>query len=376
MPSSDDVTLGARIRALRESRGLAKGDLARTLGLDPSAATHIEKGSRKVSSSELARLAEFLGVSVLAILEPDSPLGRLAVSARVSTDTPAASVDVLRRAQALGELHQVLADAGVAPTTIETTVPAVKVAAWQSDAPQLAEWARERLKVVPTDTEGLATRIEDTFGIDVLLEHLPGGPLGLAATLPGFKLLWANSAQPRRQLLFTMAHELGHLLAGDTTAATVDETLTKHSPKERFANAFAANLLMPEDEIVEIVAGRAVDADVFLELYDRFGVSVVALTYRLHNLGLIGAGVRDRVKDLSAQALAAHCADEELGRKVMRTETSPTMAYHPPRLLTERALKGFLSGAVSVRPYAGLLQRDPDDVLDEFEAGAVERAFA
>lgn len=65
MPESskpDDV-FSERLRAAREKRGLSQGDLASRAGLQASAISHFETGTRKPSFDNLRRLADALDVT-------------------------------------------------------------------------------------------------------------------------------------------------------------------------------------------------------------------------------------------------------------------------------------------------------------------------
>ena len=61
-------TIGARIRQLRRSRDLSQEQLADILGIKRSAVSEIERGSRKVSSDEIVKLAKACNVSTDYIL--------------------------------------------------------------------------------------------------------------------------------------------------------------------------------------------------------------------------------------------------------------------------------------------------------------------
>jgi uncharacterized protein DUF955 len=85
---------------------------------------------------------------------------------------------------------------------------------------------------------------------------------------------------------FTIAHELGHhvLDHGPSFRDPVAHfTMGYSSPREREANRFAAELLMP-DEAIEYLMRTMKNATV-AKLAERFGVSQVAMGYRLKNLG-------------------------------------------------------------------------------------------
>ena len=52
-----------RLRSAREKRDLSQGELAKRAGLQPSAVSHFETGSRKPSFDNLRRLADALKIS-------------------------------------------------------------------------------------------------------------------------------------------------------------------------------------------------------------------------------------------------------------------------------------------------------------------------
>ena len=75
----------ARLRTAREKRGLSQGDLANRAGLQASAISHFETGTRKPSFDNLRRLADALDVTT------DYLLGR------VTDDQALAGADKLHR---------------------------------------------------------------------------------------------------------------------------------------------------------------------------------------------------------------------------------------------------------------------------------------
>ena len=63
---------GARMRALRESRGLSQERLAPVCGLHRTYVGAVERGERNLSLVNICRIAEALGVPRTALLEwPD-----------------------------------------------------------------------------------------------------------------------------------------------------------------------------------------------------------------------------------------------------------------------------------------------------------------
>ena len=115
---------------------------------------------------------------------------------------------------------------------------------------------------------------------------------------------------PKRQR-FSIAHELGHYLPHrEDGTVFVDRSSVFFRDRasssgircqEVDANAFAAELLMPEGDLEAQLNGRPIDAfdEVSVRrLAARFGVSAQALTIRLTRLDLVTMGSGDGSDEL------------------------------------------------------------------------------
>lgn len=120
---------------------------------------------------------------------------------------------------------------------------------------------------------------------------------------PGEMTIWVDraeaSASPRRRR-FTIAHEVGHFrmhlpIVGvfpdrpqDIAEVTVDvrsgDRDSDHQRREREANIFASELLMPEPLVVEHARATGFN---LAALSERFDVSVPAMRLRLRLLGVL-----------------------------------------------------------------------------------------
>ena len=140
---------------------------------------------------------------------------------------------------------------------------------------------------VPVPVESIAA---DLLGLHV--EELEGlevsGMLIAAERTIRLNAGEARDSPGRRR--FTLAHEIAHWVCHCPPNRPVQLILCRPAQVgvssgdaiEREANVFAAELLMPADEVT---AAMAVGAGV-AELATRFGVSDVALAWRLFNLGM------------------------------------------------------------------------------------------
>ena len=70
----DEGSTGAQIRRLREQTGFAVKELAEGAGLDIDVVREIESGNQDFETEEVFAIAEFLGISPLAIFEHDSAM--------------------------------------------------------------------------------------------------------------------------------------------------------------------------------------------------------------------------------------------------------------------------------------------------------------
>lgn len=136
-------------------------------------------------------------------------------------------------------------------------------------------------------------RIANALGLQVIETTLPREVSGALVGLPGqdpVVLLEQSDSRARKR--FTCAHELGHFIAR-SSAPNTDENyhyIDLRDPRssdgsrseEVFANAFAAELVMPEHLVKR--AARGTPAPWLLA--DRFGVSADAMTVRLRALGI------------------------------------------------------------------------------------------
>jgi len=108
--------------------------------------------------------------------------------------------------------------------------------------------------------------------------------------LPARWEIWVRRDEPGPRRRFTVAHEIGHhLLHSDGAAvlcrpADVETAQASERAREREANRFAAELLMPEAMVREAADRDGPDP---IALAARFGVSDVAMGFRLVTLGYL-----------------------------------------------------------------------------------------
>jgi Zn-dependent peptidase ImmA (M78 family) len=107
-------------------------------------------------------------------------------------------------------------------------------------------------------------------------------------------LIMVKGTEVSERKRFTVAHEIGHFALGHLTPGkpkfrdfTGNFSSQVSNSEERSANAFAAEMLMPERMIKFIVSEDGITS--IEDLARMFGVSQVAMKYRLSNIGLVNA---------------------------------------------------------------------------------------
>lgn len=159
----------------------------------------------------------------------------------------------------------------------------------EQDASALLEavWAEDDDDILlPVDP----VRIARELGIKVLMNTLPTNVSGALRKQPkSDPVILLSDTDSRNRQRFTCAHELGHYLlrskGDDESFSYIDyrdeRSSSGYSAEERYANQFAAGLLMPSARVRRHHKRLGVP-----ELAHKFGVSLEAMRYRLQNLGL------------------------------------------------------------------------------------------
>ncbi len=99
-------------------------------------------------------------------------------------------------------------------------------------------------------------------------------------------LIFVNGKETHSAQIFTMLHEVGHLVLGESAVSDDAVNTGASNRSERWCDEFAAAFLMPADEVRE-TAPRSLTEDAVMCVAKRFRVSALALLNRLRDLNLI-----------------------------------------------------------------------------------------
>jgi Zn-dependent peptidase ImmA (M78 family) len=198
---------------------------------------------------------------------------------------------------------------------------------------------------------------------------------GASAFLDGAPFIFVSARFPPR-MLFTLAHELGHLLAHhdpNEPFAAIDEDVENKPDsnrlEERYANAFASALLMPSEgfavalrKIRELAGSPGGDVgDIEINLLSRiYGVSFWAAALRCEALRLIPRG---GAAALNERLIKVHGSAEKRAAEV-GLPPRPDLHFPPvPRILLEATIQKIRKGELSLGRAASMLELSISDIM-------------
>ncbi|MGP3920228.1 helix-turn-helix domain-containing protein [Nonomuraea sp. 10N515B] len=360
-----------RVRQLITRSGRSQGEFATLAGLDPSKMSKSLSGTRRFTSLDLARIAELGGVTVDWLLGADETP---ALAGRLSSP-PGSSVE--SAAQEADRLTQLRADLAFLGYKQHVTLPQTTPVGswWVGQGQQLAAWALDQTCAAgadPSHTRDLAELIENVFGIDVAISELPDGFDGLASSREHRRLIVVGTSTVPSRQRFTLAHELGHVLAGDDQGLLVEADIydKRHSRQssEIRANAFATAFLLPEERLKSETSGMAWTDESFVKLAFRWWVSPSALAWRLHNVSLISKDLCDRFRGMTTESAALLAG--ELGSFTEWIDAASRCRI--PQLLLRDTFQAYLDGTSTLRPFSNLIGEDSESIRQALEQAGEE----
>jgi Zn-dependent peptidase ImmA (M78 family)/transcriptional regulator with XRE-family HTH domain len=296
MPTEEEpMAIAQNLARARSNSGLDQEDLANALGVSRAMVSYWEAGSRTPSDRQLAALGRLLRTPIAVLLGNEEPPPTPDVAAMLMRGTdqelPDDAHPGLQEFADFLDTYAELADAAGFTVRGMHESPFVSVAGYESgeDARRKAEEVRAHLRV-GLGPIGDMDAVCELLGITVYrarlgedLTRTVSGAFFKHDTI-GFSILVNLDMTPGRRR-FTVAHELAHALFHSKDSRYTVSTARK-PPKERFADAFAGEFLMPTEGLRRVMEeqgfGPRIDnPSEVIHLQRYFDVSYVTALVRL-----------------------------------------------------------------------------------------------
>lgn len=262
----------------RESIGLTQGELARSVDISPAKLSKFENGLTQLAPSDITRISATTGFRPSFFERRDQIIG-LGSSLLFNRRQKTAPVSVQRKVQARVNIARIQIERLLTTAEIDAVgrIERIDIDGHDGDPGAIAKRVRAGLKLPMGPIQNLTRAIESMGGVVVLCNFgtdvIDAAHIWMPNQPPMF---FMNADRPGDRYRFNLAHELGHAVMHEYPTGDI----------EREANDFAAELLMPSDEIRREFTNFSIERAA--QLKQRWKVSMSALIYHAHRLGCIG----------------------------------------------------------------------------------------
>jgi Zn-dependent peptidase ImmA (M78 family)/transcriptional regulator with XRE-family HTH domain len=362
---------GRQVARERGRRKWSLRDLAEHSGLSHSRIRRIETDpNREITLDDVLTLADAFGVPASWLVRGAAVRDRVLTAARTRDGEDAeVAVDQIVHVLELSQQLDSIANSESAGMFI-TAMPRADQESVREWGRTKAEWIRRVAGVPSHPIHDLPAFIEAHTGAYVVIDDLPQGVDGVSLRDPdmGYAVAAASTALTWERQRFTLAHELGHLLAGQMMIEEVNGRT--RNPEETAAHEFARNLLIPVGDLVAIKMNGS---------WTAMDAARVAWDYRVspHVVGIqlerAGLGTRRLTNDLMQVSSEAWSRVGGWAPERESLAAAASARRIPPRL-AERALEAWRNRRIPAATIGRLLNYPTEQVEVLLEEVGVEQA--
>ena len=361
------LQIGAAIRRQREAMRMTVVQLARKVGVSRNTITNYESGKTEPSASDLVRLAEALACQVADLLGIGDvvPPPRFAFRAHASLRKDSSIIAAARKfLRAYAEIEEItgtrLSD------RLRKHVCDSNGSLKSREIEALADDVRQDCGLHDCGPENIASVLEN-LGVRCLFVDFGSSGLDGISAIQGDMMLTMlrDSQRNMERIIFSAAHELGHLVLHPHLFTADDGKLEDGRDYEKEANTFAGAFLVPGNELARIWhEDRLYRLPLFhalLILKRVFHVSYWCLFYRLRDLELTDLQYAAFINHTKAyMGIAGKARVQDLEPEPLETRA----LYRTTRfeLLVRSA---FIQELIGVAKVAEMLQMTVEEALEE-----------
>lgn len=378
--------LGNLLQQARKQCGMTQAEAAKIIDVARTTLIAIEKGQRRLKSSELVKLARAYGKSVSDFVAPPPVIESFDVqfrsALRRSEAEEAQIKPIILRFQELCQNYLELEEIMKSPLpnnypseyNIDESLPI------DITAESIANSERQRLGLGDKPIPRLRNILEQEVGLRIFYLPMPSNYSEMYSynqKMGG--CIAINSNHPQERQLWSLAHGYLHFLAHRHKAIIDYDNQYQRMPKsEQLAESFPKYFLMPTSSLLKRYNDIYRNHKQFtrphlITLAHYYGVSVQALSYRLEEMQLLPSGTYQRLKD---RGLKVRQAQQELGleNKAKSYDLTPIHYQHlaieayDQALITEGAFTRFLGvDRLEARRIAEILREYSSGITEEIK---------
>lgn len=349
--------IGDRIRSERKKLKISQRKLSQELGFpNYQTLSSIEKGARQIKVSELDKIAKVLGVTSTYLLSEELFNTNKVLWRKCSNEVECLKLEnefkkLCNNFKRLSDLINHKYEKFVPPSPQE-----LQKDIYRNNYDFAKSIADDYLTVFRLGRYPANNLIDSLQEKNILIFYDDLGECGSSASLIGDfgAAILLNSKDMAWRRSFDIAHELFHLITWYiySPAEIYDDEERGKSNPEKYADAFASSLLLPEkslfEEIEKRIGREGLDLIDIIDIACKFEVSIQAFTWRLQNL-LSFSGIWKKIKEkvfrnLDMEEIRNHPSVEKLN-KLMRPR-EPDILKLPENYVTQ-ALKTYTNGRIT-----------------------------
>jgi Zn-dependent peptidase ImmA (M78 family)/DNA-binding XRE family transcriptional regulator len=349
----DPRLLGELLEQARKKCGMTQADAAKVIDVSRTTMVAIEKGERRLKSTELLILARAYGCSVSEFVRPRPVVQPLEVQFRAayqrSEKEEAEIKPFILNLQELCQNYLELEKITDAPLPqnypLEYPVANMPI---KSAAESVAVAERQRLGIGDGPIPRLRDILEQDVGLRIFYLKMPAKYSEVYSyneEIGGCMAINANHPEERRR--WSMAHGYLHFLAHRRKAEFhFDDQYQRVPESEQLAESFSAYFLMPSSGLLKRFndmcrthnESKFTPTNLFT-LTHYYGVSVEALARRLEDMGLLRSGTWNKLKE---RGLKIRQVQKELGLEEI-PQRSDMLPLHYQHLAIEALDQGLIT---------------------------------
>ncbi len=324
------------LKKLRENSGYTEEELANRLGVTAEKIVKVEKGEDSFTVTQIKKLADIYKVPLAAFFSKEVPDVPSLPDYRINREkklNPEVFV-AIRRAKYLSEEVRELSGK-------KSEIPSFP----DSSPEELAKKFREYLKIEapkfksPNEAlEFYKNILEGRLGIMVVEYPLKAEDVRAFSLRSELSVIVLNESDEPQVKLFSLFHEIAHLLKHGNGICSIDVS-EERDEIERFCNKFAAEFLVPSNDLKRRVENRELSNKEISKLARLYGVSMQVMMLRLFDLRYITRDDYYRFKEKFDES--------KLKRKGGRRDWEKTYSNRVGKMALSEVSRAYRKGDIS-----------------------------